>query len=1575
MDNMNATTVIRQGLLPCPVSVLSHQRMIYSGITPAGDVMTVINRKLRIILSSLISTWLICTPAWADDTEIYFGGSNSSTIKPNVMFILDTSGSMGSKDGGNISRMDRMKQALTNVLNNAEDINVGLMRFTNPGGPVLYPARDIDQALTGDTTNSLITGNVDVRIGSGNNDAEELSDGTVRLNSTLLEILNPGSATISRTVSHSNDDAEQPLGSKAKLDSTDLEMLYEGNTEQVIGVRFRLVDIPQGTHISNAYLSFSVKNHYDGDLSVRIFGEDTDNARVFRNKKNNLTKRNQTTASVDWDIADADAPTSGQQMQSVNISTIVQEIVNRDGWVANNKMAFIIERISGSSSDKRQFHSFDSTTDSDLRPQLHIDYSAASGSGEMQTVGLRFNDVSVPQGATITSARLKLSAGDSNAESASLTFWGELAGHSDPFDVSVHNLSGRTPTTNSVGWIGTPAWSYGSTYTAPELLTIAQEIVDLSVWCGGNSMTFFVKGNAQRIMQAFENDVDKAPELEISYDIDTVAEGACIYQPYSYNILAGSDDAEQDRSTMQLSSSDLDLGEKTVGLRYSSIPLAADTTLSNAYIEFTADAANSGATSLTIRGHLNANPTTFTTGSNNISNRTLTSAAASWTPETWNQSGDTLQSPNIASIINELTAQNGWASGNAMAFIIEGSGQRRSESYDSSNLAPRLVLYAKPNDVTATSGTVRSEMIAAVQSLPNDGWTPIVDTLYEAARYYRGEPVEYGRNRGTGGNKQLKRISHTESYAGGLVVYPDGCTAENPGASDCAGESLIDAADSVPTYITPITEDCQANYIVLLTDGLANHNNSIQKIKDMTGATSCIGNDSDETCGIELIDFLHTQDQLSRAQDQIIKTYTIGLEFETDWLTSLAETGGGSFFQAESASDLTSAFDTIIKTIKAVNTTFVQPSVTINQFNRFSHRDDVYFSLFKPQETSKWYGNLKKYQLKGSPATLYDNRSPQQPAIDPLTGFFGIDSRSFWSVDEDGNAVEKGGAASKIPVTRNLYTNVSGAELSISDNALHESNPLISKDSALLDIAAKSDAYRDDLLKWARGLDANGAQRLELGDPLHSRPELVTYNGLSDPPASSIFVGTNEGFLHAVDINTGIEQFAFIPQELLRNLDTYYVNASTPSRPYGLDGGITLWTQDVSKDGDLQDTGDFAYLYIGMRRGGRNYYALDVTDINNPRLMWQITGGSPGFEALGQTWSQPVKSKVIFDNVKYDVLIFGGGYDPSQDDVSVRTADAVGNAVYIVDAVTGALIWSAGNNNSHNESHADMDYGIPSQIRVIDINQDGIADQLYVGDMGGQLWRFDIYNTDNDNQLNQSVDMTRLANLGGSTAADNRRFYYPPDLALAVDGKQRYLSLAIGSGFRAHPLNTSIDDRFYMIKQFATHAKPVGWTTLTEADLYDATDNHIGGSDATLQASAEIALSNSDIDRKEGWYLRMQDSGEKVLSGSTTIQNQIVFTSYAPTAATEGSCNPTQGTSRAYLVSLFDATPLKDINEDGSITAADRVIQLQIGSIPATPTVIDTLDSKPTVWVGPERLDQVDTDVESARTYWIEESY
>ena len=86
--------------------------------------------------------------AVADDLDIFIGTSNSAqTYNPNVLFIMDTSGSMGSMDGGSESRMLRVQNALKTALGQATNINAGLMRFSDYGGPILYPVTDINQTI------------------------------------------------------------------------------------------------------------------------------------------------------------------------------------------------------------------------------------------------------------------------------------------------------------------------------------------------------------------------------------------------------------------------------------------------------------------------------------------------------------------------------------------------------------------------------------------------------------------------------------------------------------------------------------------------------------------------------------------------------------------------------------------------------------------------------------------------------------------------------------------------------------------------------------------------------------------------------------------------------------------------------------------------------------------------------------------------------------------------------------------------------------------------------------------------------------------------------------------------------------------------------------------------------------------------------------------------------------------------------------------------------------------------------------------------------------------------------------
>jgi RHS repeat-associated protein len=155
-------------------------------------------------------------------------------------------------------------------------------------------------------------------------------------------------------------------------------------------------------------------------------------------------------------------------------------------------------------------------------------------------------------------------------------------------------------------------------------------------------------------------------------------------------IAMGSDDAEQSASgSMSLTSTDIeivmDASNQKVGLRFANVNLPQGAVISNAAIQFTVDEVNSEATMLTIQAQASDNAPTFTSTSNNISSRSRTTASVSWTPAAWsavNESGPNQRTPNLASVIQETVSRTGWASGNAIAIIITGTGKRVAKSFE-----------------------------------------------------------------------------------------------------------------------------------------------------------------------------------------------------------------------------------------------------------------------------------------------------------------------------------------------------------------------------------------------------------------------------------------------------------------------------------------------------------------------------------------------------------------------------------------------------------------------------------------------------------------------------------------------------------------------------------------------------------------------------------------------------------------------------------------------------------------------------------------------------------------------------
>jgi type IV pilus assembly protein PilY1 len=299
------------------------------------------------------------------------------------------------------------------------------------------------------------------------------------------------------------------------------------------------------------------------------------------------------------------------------------------------------------------------------------------------------------------------------------------------------------------------------------------------------------------------------------------------------------------------------------------------------------------------------------------------------------------------------------------------------------------------------------------------------------------------------------------------------------------------------------------------------------------------------------------------------------------------------------------------------------------------------------------------------------------------------------------------------------------------------------------------------------------------------------------------------------------------------------------------------------------------------------------------------------------------------------VLAFGGGYDPSQES-EAGSVDSSGNSIFVVDSVSGALLWHISDDGA-DKNFADMQYSFPSDLKVIDLNGDQFADRMYAADMGGQVWRFDILNGQPASTL---VNGGVIAQLGGApeadpAVADNRRFYYPPDVALVNDDNNSFLHLGIGSGHRARPNGTANQDRFYALRDYNAFGKR------TQAE-YDAItpvkDDDLA--DVTSDANAVVPIGSP------GWKLELSDGGwrgEKVLAEARTFNNQIFFTSYTPSPLQAAiDCGPALGSNRLYIIDIFNGAPVNNLDglgDDEQLTLTDRYQEFE-GSIASEPVLL-----------------------------------
>jgi type IV pilus assembly protein PilY1 len=439
-----------------------------------------------------------------------------------------------------------------------------------------------------------------------------------------------------------------------------------------------------------------------------------------------------------------------------------------------------------------------------------------------------------------------------------------------------------------------------------------------------------------------------------------------------------------------------------------------------------------------------------------------------------------------------------------------------------------------------------------------------------------------------------------------------------------------------------------------------------------------------------------------------------------------------------------------------------------------------------------------------------------------------------------------------------------------------------------------------------------------------------------------IYTGANDGMLHAIDAGvytvgddpstteletvyytpgSGQERFGYVPGLLLD--DVKMVPRNNPRTYYFVDGSPVagdIWipedASDVSKEKEEWTT----ILLTGFREGGEGYLALDVTEPGAsalphgpyPRLLWEFTDAK-----LGEAWSEPIITRVKVDDGNNNdncgfndgdgdcrehwVAIIGGGYDVSADPNTASFESNPANpgwtdrskSIYMIDLTSGNVLARVEFDAVTNPS---MIYALPSEPAVLDLNFDGFADVVYIGDVGGQIWKWDISAVGVDSNSDNEVDnwpsgvWFRTAPTAVASGNHYRSFFFPPSAAF----QRGKLVLSFASGEReqlryAGDALYSENNRMYVIKDLVPKGTGAIGTIYTEADLTDVTNKH---------------LDDDPLDK--GFYFETDD-GEKFVSELIIFAGQVIGVTYDPGAASADPCLAISGTSNLYVFDLGTA--------------------------------------------------------------------
>jgi type IV pilus assembly protein PilY1 len=864
--------------------------------------------------------------------------------------------------------------------------------------------------------------------------------------------------------------------------------------------------------------------------------------------------------------------------------------------------------------------------------------------------------------------------------------------------------------------------------------------------------------------------------------------------------------------------------------------------------------------------------------------------------------------------------------------------------------------------ILAPCGTDKTTIKSTINSLTANGWTPLAETLAEAGLYFAGKKSWFNGSSGT--------------YS-----------------SDCDNNG-----NNCYQYTSPITAalPCQKNYVIIMTDGASTQDQSSKLTSapyingDTIGDYDHDGEDpgSYASSGSDYLDdvakYLYDNDLRPDVgsgsfEKQNIVTYTIGFATEQELLQKTAQNGGGKYFTANSLSGLSAAFHEILSEIADVSGVFVSPVVPVSRMNGTYAGNSLYVGFFKPKEDGRWEGNIKRYGID-SVGRIIDAGGN---LATETNGAIKDNAQSYWSTLPDGPDVLSGGVGGVLQnqTTRHLYTYIgsppSGA--TPSDDLTATINAFSTANAEILpgDLGETTTTDKDNVINDIYGV----GREWKMGDILHSKPAVVYYDtnnnsSLDSGDDAMIYAGGNDGMMHCFKDSDGSEVWGFIPPDLMTGLKDLSDTGIT-THEYFVDGSPKVYDEGIDAT---------KILFFGERRGGNHYYALDITDYNTPKYKYEIGstflsntdgnnngildgqeigGGTDDQTILGQSWSDPTIQTIRTSGTTTEtVFLLAGGYDTNQDkpfyvydplepnpDMTPYRADtdSVGKAVFTVNVSTGVI----SKLNVNAGYYSGMTHSIVD-VSGFDTNGNGITNRVYAGDMGGNIFAFEDDGTGNWSYrkfFSAPVDYTTTIPIQPIT----RKIFYAPDAVEESYGEMIFF----GTGNRADPTETDLVNRIYAIKN---HWETLStFNTLTENDLYDATDDTIAlGTDGPTgtKAAAQEALSTGN-----GWFIRLENTGEKVTSPVVVFNGVVYFTTYTPESGStgNGTCDVVsgQGTARLYALNYktgeaaFEWSDVAETDASGNTVSKGKLDRSKIiGTSIASAPVIAILQGGPQIYIG-----------------------